>query len=53
MVKRKMYPKRLVEVIHPRTSLAKLRDMGLIKYVNGNPVYTEKGLKYIKRFRRK
>ena len=34
--------------LHPRTELYKFRDKGLIKYVNSKPVYTAKGLKYIR-----
>ena len=43
-----MYPKKLISM-YPRTPLSTLRNKGYIKYVNGKPTYTKKGLKHIRK----
>lgn len=40
------YPAKLISM-YPNTTLSGLRDKGYIKYVNGKPTYTQKGLKHI------
>ena len=51
MVKKKIkirYPRKLINM-YPNTTLAVLRDKGYLKYVDGEPTYTQKGFKHIRK----